>query len=473
MNKPVSPTDSPALPIEENIEAIPAAQRELGGKLAGMSLPRQVAMLAIWPLLEQVLSFLVGAVDTALAGRISTEAVNAIGVATYLTWLIGLVLSAVGVGATAVISRAVGGRHKRVANAALGQSLLLAAVMGVAIGALIFVAAPLVADFTKLTGASAAQCVLYLRIICAGTLFCAVHFVGSACLRGAGDTRTPFLVLVVVNLVNTGLSIYLANFAGMGVAGIAWGTTIAWGVGAVLISIVLIGGYGGIRLRWHRLRPHWHTMKRIVRVGVPSLVEMLLAMWLANFAIVRFVGQLGDEVAWGAHIIAIRVEALSFMPGFAMGIAASTLVGQYLGLGDVNRARQAVYLCWGMATAIMVMMGFAFWFFPEALVRTLTDEPILLEKVPPLLKLCAPVQAFFATGIVLGSAIRGAGDTRASLWLTAFSTYCVRLPLAYLLGSVYFGNLWGIWLALCAEIVFRGFLFAGRFWQGKWETIKV
>jgi putative MATE family efflux protein len=473
MNKPAAPADSPALPIEENIEVIPAAQRQLGGKLAGLTLPQQVAVLAIWPLLEQVLNFLVGFVDTALAGRISTETVNAIGVATYFGWLIGLVQSAVGIGATAVISRAVGGRHKRVANAALGQAVLLAIMMGTFIGVLLFILAPSITAFANLKGTSAAQCVTYLRIISPGAFLSAVLFVGSACLRGAGDTRTPFLVLVIVNVVNTALSIYFVWQMDMGVAGIAWGTTIAWAVGAIVTSAVLIGGWGGIRLRWHRLRPHWHTMKRVIRIGVPSLVEMFLAMWLANFLILRIVGMLGDDVAWGVHIIGIRIEAISFMPGFAMGIAASTLVGQYLGLGDVKRARQAVYLCWGVAAAIMTVMGAVFWLFPEPLVRTITDKPELLSKAPTLLRICAPVQVFFATSIVLGNAIRGAGDTRASLWMTAFSTYVIRLPLVFFVGYLYFGTLWGVWIGLCAEIAFRGCLFAFRFWQGKWETIKV
>jgi len=224
---------------------------------------------------------------------------------------------------------------------------------------------------------------------------------------------------------------------GAGAAGIAIGTAVAWSVGGVVTLFVLIRGKGGIRLRLIRLRPHWHTMKRILRVASSNLVESL-GMWIGNFVVVKMVGIVGitSTAALGAHLIGVRLEAISYLPCMALGIAASTLTGQYLGLGDAVRAKQAAMLCWLYGAIVMGVMGLLFWFFPEPLVRFVTDKPELIESAPDLLRICAPVQLFFATAIVLSQAMRGAGDTRATMHLTYVSTWCIRIPAAYVFSIV-------------------------------------
>lgn len=469
---PIAIDDEPdASPVA--VGASPVAAAPLVGTLAGRTLLQQVIALSIWPLMEQLLNFGVSFVDTALAGHLSVAASNALGLGGYLGWLINLVHGAVGVGATALIARAIGGRHRRVANAALGQAMILGLVGGIAIGGLIWLLAPHLAWLVGLRDESARLCVVYLRVVSAAAPFSSLLFVGSACLRGAGDTRSPFLVLVLVNAVNVAASVALVQ-AGYGVAGIAWGTFLAWALGAALILVPLVRGWSPIRLRWIRLRPHVATIRRLLRVSLPSLGEMFVSMWLANFCIVWIVGHLPDEpAALGANMIAIRAEAISFMPGFAMGIAAMTLTGQYLGAGDPAMARRAIVLCWRIGAGVMAAMGVCFVLVPGLFIRLLTDEPALLAAAPRLLQLAGFVQVFFGTAIVLGQAIRGAGDTRMSMRLTTLSTYGVRLPLAALFGLVLGWGLAGVWLGLCIELVFRGCLFAARFLHGGWTRVRV
>lgn len=445
--------------------------------LIELPLWRQVAVLAVWPLMEQLLSFMVGFVDTALAGRHSVAATNAIGVAAYVGWLIGLVQAALGIGSTALIARMIGGRRRRPAEAVLGQSMFLAPLAGATIGLLIFAFAPQIAGFAKLPPDSLAACVSYLRIITLATPLGALLFVGSACLRGAGDTRTPFFILLVVNVVNAALSWLLvmgpAPFGGHGVSGIAIGTAVAWLVGALLIMAVLLNRRGMLRLRLRFMRPHARKIWRILRLALPNMAESLLAMWLANFVIIRIVGMLGTDWAWGAHVIVIRIEAISYLSGYALGIAAATLAGQHLGAGSAAGARRAIVACWAIGAGIMAMMGLMFIFLPEPLVRLVTDKPELLANAPKLLRICGFVQVFFGSAIVLGQGMRGAGDTRTPLMMTAASTYLVRVPLAYFLGVHLGWGLVGVWYGLCAELTVRGLIFSFRFFQGGWARVKV
>src|SRR5690606_39047007 len=140
-----------------------------------------------------------------------------------------------------------------------------------------------------------------------------------------------------------------------------------------------------------------------LRIGMPSFYESI-GMWSGNFLVFGVVGLLGAAGAhavWGAHMVAIRVEAISFMPGFAIGTAAATLAGQYLGLGDPERARKSVGLCVLMGCAIMTVLGFMFIFIPEPLVRLVTNEPELLATAPPLLRIVGPVQLFLGAYMIL------------------------------------------------------------------------
>ncbi len=473
---PDSPCPDCGLALHESLKP------QLSGRLKGLTLTQQVLVLAVWPFMEQVLNFLVGYVDTALAGHISVEATNAIAVAAYITWGMNILQMSIGIGATAVISRAVGGKHRRIANAALGQAMIMSLAVGFISGIIVYFTAHQVATFMNLQGDAHGMAVLYLHILAFSAPASSVLLVGSACLRASGDTRSPFAVLAIVNVINAGFSIALvyapAPFGGHGIAGIAWGTVIAWSVGALLILFAQTRGGGTVRLRLIRLRPHWHTMKRIIRVATASLFESL-GMWIGNFFVMRMVGLVAvggttlAHAAQGAHIIAVRLEAISYLPGMALGIAASTLTGQYLGLGDPQRAKQAAILCWKLGMGVMGVMGVVFLLIPGPLVRLVTNEPDLLALAPILLAICGPVQIFFATAIVLSNAMRGAGDTTTTMRMTFISIYLIRVPLVYLCAIVLDQGIVGVWYALSAELALRGLIFGARFKQGGWMKVKV
>jgi len=486
VNRPVldSPIESGADTLEgPSSEAVPAPQpvalRELGGRLNGLSLPQQVWVLAAWPFLEHLLNFMVGMVDTTLAGRLSVEATNAVSVASYVAWFMRLMQMAVAIGSTALIARAIGGRHKRLANAAVGQSIVLAIIVGLVSTVLVFATAVPVGQFTRLEGENLRLAVIYLNYMAVGALASSILAVSTAVMKGAGDTKTPFWIMVVVNVVNTIVSMTMVwgpePIGGWGVAGLAIGTVVAWTVGALVCLHVLLRGYGGVKLHLPRLRPHWHTIRRIVRVGMPNFFEAL-GMWSGNMLVLAVVGRLGAEgalAAWGAHMIAIRVEAVSFMPGFAVGTAAATLTGQYLGLGDPDRARRAAKLCWFYGAAVMAVLGIVFITIPEPLVRIVTNKPELLAAAPPLVRIIGPVQVFLGTYMILAQALRGAGDTRSTMFITYASVFLIRLPAAYALGILLGWGLNGVWIAMASELVIRGCLFAGRFLHGGWTKAQV
>lgn len=498
----------PSAPIEEG--------RIRSGKLAGMSMWHAIIVLS-WPvLIESFGAALVGMVDTTLSAGISRAATDAVGAAAYFGWIIGLLGIALGIGATALISRAMGRGRTAVAGAAVGQCVLLSVTGGVLIGLAIAAIAPWVASLMSLSDEAREAAIIYLRITAIGVPANTILAAGIAACRGAGDSVVPLIVMISVNIINTIGSVVLSGVdiatsklgpdgevirrviwtnpveLNWGVAGIAWGTTIGWSVGAIILLVALARGVHGLKLRASRLKPHWHTIQRLNRVGIPNLIETF-GMWFGNFIAILMVGWMHNEGYIGTHIVAARIEAFSYLPGFAMGAAAATLAGQYLGAGSPRLARLAVWRCLIIACVIMSIGSVAFVAIPSQITGLFTQQRIHLELTPKLLLIAAIIQIPFAISIVVRGAMRGAGDTKGVLRITWLSTWGIRLPLAWLFCGVDIplpggGHIpnpaplqewWGVhplvgfWIGLCGEIIIRAMMYMACFAQDGWLKAKV
>ncbi|MGI9013164.1 MAG: MATE family efflux transporter, partial [Phycisphaerales bacterium] len=320
---------------------------------------------------------------------------------------------------------------------------------------------------------------------------CGIMMVGAMCLHGAGETTMPSLIAIVVNFVNIvvswilsgadftiGDTTYINPFTfDMHVMGIAAGTAVSYAMGALLTIWVLMRGVKDLRLTRGSLSVERIMTGRIIRVGVPNFFEGI-SMWAVNLFVLMFLGIIATASAAGegmvgAHVIAIQWEALSFMPGFAIGTAAGALAGQYLGAGNPRMARKAVLTCTAIGVVVMVSIGVVFMLFGEELTRFLSRDPIHLKHVPRLLLICGSMQCFFAITLVVRQSLRGSGDTKWTFIITSASSYGVRLPAAYLLG-VHFGyGIEGVWIALCGELIVRSILFSARFIHGGWQRVRV
>jgi Na+-driven multidrug efflux pump len=175
----------------------------------------------------------------------------------------------------------------------------------------------------------------------------------------------------------------------------------------------------------------------------------------------------------GAHLIAVRWEAFSFLPGFAIGTAAGALAGQYLGAGSPAMARRAIRACIGLGCVVMGVLGVAMVLGADVLTRVISNEPIHRAEAPALLVIGGSVQVFFAISMVIRQGLRGVGDTRWSFIITTGASFGIRLPAAWVLGVWLELGLTGVWLGLCGEIVVRSGFFAWRFFNGGWQRVRV
>lgn len=394
---------------------------------------------------------------------------------TYLLWFIGLFATAIGTGATAIIARATGARHRGRAHAAAGQSVLLAAVVGVAMGLLFFLGAGWIASAAGLAERPAQLAADYLRLFAVSVPAMLLLFVANACLRGAGDTKSPAVAMILVNLLNIVLSVTLTyGYLGMptlGFRGIVLGTAIAYGLGAILQTGVLLSGRAALHIRLPRLRFHAVEMGRLLRIGLPAGGEQCLN-WGVNFFLVHVVNQLGP-LSSAAHFNTIRIESLSYTTGFAVGIATSTMVGQSLGMKNVERARRVARYGLYLGAGAMALMGLTFVIASGAYAAAMSADPSVTLLTAECLFIAGFVQWGFGAYIIYAAALRGAGDTKGAMMVNLISIVGFRLVGVWLVG-VYFGlDLGAIWMVLSAELTLRGLFMYARYSSGKWETIRV
>jgi putative MATE family efflux protein len=455
--------------------ALPAPRDRLLWQLVALSLPI---------VFENLLNMFVGLTDTFLAGHLklhTTAATAAVGTITYVLWLISLIAGAIGTGSTAIIARAVGARHRSLANSVCGQSIAAAALAGVTMaGVFVFASQPL-ADLTGLSGDARAYALFYIRVLALSLPFSMVMIAGASCLRGAGDTLSPATAMIVVDLVNmllsAGLSRGLWGLPEMGFRGIALGTVAAYIVGGVIVTIALFrGGWKGrcpLRLHLHRLRPHWLTIKRVLRIGLPSGLENLLT-FAAQFTIVYLINYLDKtNLMASAHIVTIRVESLSYMASMAIATAVATLVGQSLGQKDPARATRAAYIAFALAAVVMASWGLVFICFGRQLAGILITRPEAAALAGRCLFITAFAQIGFAAVWVFGAALRGAGDTLVVMIINLASTIGLRLTAVLIVTLVFHEGLAAIWIVLSSELTIRGLLVYLRFRQGGWRHVKV
>ena len=356
---------------------------ELGGKLAGLSLPKQVLALALWPFLQNLMGVAVGFADMMIAGRmekarsVEAEAImDTMGASMYLMWLLMILQGAMGTGAMALVSRSTGARDMKSANLALGQSILLGVGSGVISGIMIWLIVPYMGRFFGLSDLAQEYVTDYMRMGALLAPFSGVLFVASSCLRAYGDTMRPFWAMFLVNVVNVAASLYFVYELGWGVKGLAAGTVVGWAAGAVMILWFLrpnskvrreAGLEVPLELRLGNLRYDMPMLRRVWSVSWPSMIE-IIGMWSVHAVGVYFIGQLGAGMM-GAHAMVVRLESVSFMPGFAVGMAASTLTGQYLGAKNPEMAKKAVRFCWLVAIVAMGGAGVLVSIFNTAIIK--------------------------------------------------------------------------------------------------------
>ncbi len=434
---------------------------------------RRVLNLA-WPaVLEQLLNMSVGLVDTYIVGHLGAASLAAIGLSTQTLFLFWALFMAIGVGSTALVARRIGEGEPAQANAVAQQSILLGLLIGLLSAVLLWVGAPFILEVLGAEPEVVGLGSDYLRAVASTIWLLSVLFIVSAIMRGAGDTRTPMFVMLIINAINIVVAYTLANGVGplpkLGVLGSGIGAATGRGLGGLLMVALLVRGRGPVRIEAAFPRPDRKIIAQILRIGLPAAVEQLFVR-LGQILLATFITGLGTA-AYAAHQVSIQALAVSYMPGLGFAMAATTLVGQELGAGRPERAAQSVRETLRVSLLIMAVMGVLVAAFPALVLRIFTNDADVISNGVSILRIAGLVMPLLGFYFTMSGSLRGAGDTRSVLVILTGCIWGLRVPSAYWLSARL--GLVGIWLAVAIDLSGRALLLGLRFRSGKWKSVKV
>jgi MATE family multidrug resistance protein len=445
------------------------ASRHLAGGL------REVAALATPVVLQQLSATAMGVVDSAMVGRLGSTPLAAVGFGSIWLWTIFSLFYGTATGVQTFVSQYDGAGRERESGAWIWQGLY-ALVPGALVAVL--VAAPLVPALLALLGPSQemqAGAAVYLQARLPGEVAFAALMVCTSFHRGIGDTRTPMLVTFGANLVNAvldyGLIFGKLGLPEWGVAGAGAATSISSVLGAIVFLLLIRRARLRERFTTHPVRPDPRAMRRLLRMGLPIGGQWCVGM--TSFAFfTTLVARMGDE-SMAASQAFVMLLSLSFMQAVGISVAASTLVGRYVGARDLDGARESFRSSIALGVLLGIGVAALFVLAPGPLLRIFTDDPTVVSLGRPLLVIGAVFQLFDAIAIITQGALRGAGDTRWPFVIETAFGWGVFVPLAYTLGIVLDGGLAGAWLGGAISLALSSAALVLRFRAGAWERVRI
>ena len=454
-------------------EALPSPARTYAPAPRGIN--RTILKMA-WPVVIERLSISVlSAVDAALVGHyVGADGLAAIGIGTLMFWIPLSGALAIDVGSTAVVARDVGAGDRSRVQAGLHTAIVAALAWGIICTVLVEIFAP---QLMRVMGAEpevVPHGVAFLRAGALGFPMLMVLYAVSGSLRGMGNTWMPMLILLVVNLVNAVVTFLLISGAvadlGTRASGIGYGA--AGMTGGVLALLLAGSGLAPVRMHLGTLfRLQRAAFGRLLRIGLPVGLEEAQFM-LAFLVYTRIIATLGtDQLA--AHALALRSLEIGILPGFALGTAATALVGRYLGAGEPDLAEEVARRTRMFAVGTLLVLGAVQFALAPYIVRAFVDNPDVVRTGTRLLRVFA--FALPAIGIhgTISGALRGAGDVRFVLGTFTLTAWGVRVPVAAFMVLVLSLTVPFAWLAAVAENWIRAFLVSRRFATGRWKRMQV
>ncbi|MGM0444918.1 MAG: MATE family efflux transporter [Bacillota bacterium] len=437
---------------------------------------KNILILALPAILEMSLNTMLGVADTLMISRIiGKEALAAVGFANQIFFTLIFVFSSFNAGATAMIARSYGEKNYSRLNKIMGQNLSLNTLIGIGVFFITYSFAGNIMSVYDITPQVRSLGITYLKVVSFSQFFMFISFAMAASLRGAGDTKTPMFITGSANILNIiGNYVLMTGFwifPNMGIAGAALSTTISRLLASIAYIIVVFNIKEKMQLRLQNLKLTKEILKPLWKFSYAAGLEQLSmqAAFFLNGIIISMLATTSEA----AFRILINIESISFMPAIGTGIATATLVGKNLGENNPEESLKTGFTAAALGVFWGLFMGIIFILFPEPIIRIFTTETEVVEASIKTLRIAGFNQAPLAFMIIMAGALRGTGDTKGVMIITAMRLWLVFVPLTYLFTIYLNQGVTGVWYAEITSFVVFSIVIYKRFYAMEWTEIKM
>lgn len=401
------------------------------------SIPRLLISFAIPLLIGNLFQQLYNTVDSIVVGNyVGKEALAAVGCTGPVINALVSVFIGLSTGSTVVIAQYFGAKDFEKLSQAVHTTILLTLATCVLLTVVGVLATPAMLRMMQTPEDVFDQAAEYLRIFFCGIT--GVHLYNScaAILRAVGDSTRPLYLLIFCTLTNTVLDVLFTGFLGMGIAGAAWATVISQFLSAILVMRLLLRTDADYKVELSKLRIDLPILRKICLIGIPSAVQMGITS-LSNVFVQSYVNRFESTIlaGWTAYN---RVDSFAMLPMMSLSTSITTFIGQNLGAGNLDRAKKAVRTGVVMGLVSMTILLTPLMLFAPQLTRLFNNDSEVVRYGSWFIRVISPFYLAFAINQVYLGALRGAGNTRSSMFICLSSFVVFRqiyLFVSYRLGG--------------------------------------
>lgn len=373
----------------------------------------------------EVLQNLYSSVDSLVVGNfVGKNALAAVSVSETLVNLLVGFFTGMSMGSSVIVSRAFGSRDEELLERSMRVSFTYSVALGVCLSIVGIFVTPWLVRLSAAPEEVYKEAVLYLRIYLAGILFTVIYNISAGILRAVGDSRTPFVILMVSCVTNILLDLVFVVHFSLGVSGVGFATILSQALSVCL-------AYRQI----HKKSPAFHPdfveavgnraiMAEVTRIGMPSGLQTSFISF-SNIFVWRYINGFSATAMAGIGI-AQRLDKFINMPSKAFGLTITTFVSQNVGAGDPVRARKGEKYCLFLSYLVTGTLGILVYAFAGPSVAMFNSDPQVIRYGVDMMHSLIPFYTFVVLRDVYQGILRGYGNTRVPMFLSLIGMIVVR-----------------------------------------------
>ena len=421
-----------------------------------------------WPmLLGNAFQQLYNIVGSVIVGNyLGKEALAAVGASTPIIFTLISLIIGFSMGFTVIISQYFGSKNTNMVRRAIDTMNIFLFFSSILITIIGIYFTETILKFINIPADILPQAATYLKIYIGGLIFIFGYNGVAATLRGMGDSKIPLYFLILSTVLNIILVLLFVIVFKWGIAGAAIATVIAQGSAFITSVFYLNKTHKLIRFSFQNLNFDKFIFKKSFLIGFPSGLQMTFVS-LGMIALLSIVNTFGTDVI-AAYSVAIRIDSFASLPAMNLAMALSSFVGQNMGAGKTDRVKNGYVATLKMNLIITLILSSIILIFPGWIMKAFSPDINIINIGKEYLYVVAAFYLVFTTMFINMGVMRGAGDTIIPMFITLFSLWLIRIPLAWLL-SKYFGYQ-GIWWSIPLAWISGMTLTYIYYKSGKWKN---
>jgi putative MATE family efflux protein len=442
------------------------------------SIRSAVLLLAIPMMLEMAMESVFALVDLYFVGHLkeSGYAIQTVGLTESVLSVMYSIAIGMSMAATAMVARRIGEKNPEQASRSAAQVLLVSFMVTFILSVFGVIYAEEILVLMGSKPEAAAYGKDFTRIMMGSSVVIMLLFLINGIFRGAGNAAIAMKSLWIANIANIILCPILIRGFGpvpaMGLTGAALATTIGRSIGVIYQLYHLLVADTQVRILLRYFKPDYKIIKSIIKIATPGIFQFVIASCSWIF-LAQLVATTGGENASAGYQTALRLMMFFMLPAWGLSNAASTLVGQNMGAGQLVRAEQSVMKTVVYNVIFMVTVSLVFFFLGDFLVGFFTQDVEIKNFAKNALHIMSVGFIFYGIGMVMINAFNGAGDTWTPTWVNLFGFWLFQIPLAYFLSKYSGMGPKGVFISIpVAETIITIIAFI-LFKKGRWKTVKV